>query len=105
MLSASLTELETRALAGLSVNLPVEWVDRAEGLKLTGTSAQLMSIPGVDLASLSTAQRAEALQKLNGEACSCGGDLTVAKCRVDDPSCGISLPIAKRIVQQIAAAR
>jgi thiol-disulfide isomerase/thioredoxin len=104
MLSAETTELEARALAGLPVNAAVEYVDRAEGLKLAN-NAQLMEIPGVDLASLPAPKRTEALQKLNAQACTCGCDLTVAKCRVDDPSCGVSLPIAKQIVQQIAAAR
>jgi thiol-disulfide isomerase/thioredoxin len=104
MLQPGLTELETRALAGLPVNAAIERVDRTEGLKLAST-AQLMEIPGVNLASLSTAKRGEALQKLNSQSCTCGCDLTVAKCRVDDPSCGVSLPLAKQIVQQVADAR
>jgi thiol-disulfide isomerase/thioredoxin len=104
MLSASMTELETRALAGLSVNASIEHVDQAQGLKLEN-NAQLMEIPGVQLSSLPAAKRAEALQKLNGQPCTCGCDLTVAKCRVDDPNCGVSLPLARQIVQQIANAR
>jgi thiol-disulfide isomerase/thioredoxin len=104
MLSPERTELEARSLAGLPVDAAVEHVDQAAGLKLEN-GAQLMEIPGVDLASLPPSKRAEALQKLNAEACTCGCDLTVAKCRVDDPSCGVSLPVAKQIVQQIAAAR
>jgi thiol-disulfide isomerase/thioredoxin len=104
MLSAATTELETRALAGLPVEATIVRVERTEGLKLEN-GAQLLDIPGVDLRSLPAARRAEARQKLNGESCTCGCDLTIAKCRVDDPSCGVSLPIAKQIVQQIAAAR
>ena len=104
MLSPQLTELEARALAGLPVNASVVQVDQTQGLKLEN-NAQLMEIPGVQLASLSPAKRAEALQKLNGQACTCGCDLTVAKCRVDDPNCGISLPLARQIVQRIADAR
>jgi hypothetical protein len=49
-------------------------------------------------------KRAEALQKLNATSCTCGCDLTVAKCRVDDPACGVSLPLAREIVKQIASA-
>lgn len=104
MLPPERIELETRALAGLPVDARVERVERAEGLKLEN-GAQLLEIPGVDLAALTPARRAEALQKLNAEACTCGCDLTIAKCRVDDPACGVSLPIAKEIVAQIAAAR
>jgi thiol-disulfide isomerase/thioredoxin len=102
MLRAGMTELETRALAGLPVNASVEHVERAEGLKLEN-GAQLMNIPGVELASLSKVKRGEALQKLNEKSCTCGCDLTVAKCRVDDPSCGVSLPLAREIVKQIAS--
>ena len=100
MLQPGLTELETRALAGLPVNAAIERVDRTEGLKLAST-AQLMEIPGVNLASLSTAKRGEALQKLNSQSCTCGCDLTVAKCRVDDPTCPVSLPKAKELVAAI----
>ena len=101
MLTASLTEQETRSLAGLPVNASIEEVDQAQGLKLEN-GAQAMSIPGVDLSKFDVAKRTEALQKLNSQPCTCGCDLTVARCRVDDPSCGVSLPLARQIVQQIA---
>ena len=61
-----------------------------------------MTIPGLDLASLSVAKRTDALQKLNAQPCTCGCDLTLARCRVDDPSCSVSLPLARQIVKQIA---
>ena len=99
----AVTELETRSLAGLPVNVSIEEVDQSQGLKLAlDNGAQAMTIPGIDLASLSAARRTEALQKLNSQPCTCGCDLTVAKCRVDDPSCGVSLPLAQQIVKQIA---
>jgi len=101
MLTARTTEYETRHLAGLPVNASIEEVDQTQGLKLEN-GAQLMTIPGVDLTKLSAAKRTEALQKLNAQACTCGCDLTVAKCRVDDPNCGVSLPLARQIVKQIA---
>jgi len=104
MLTASLTEQETRALAGLPVNASIEEVDQAQGLKLEN-GAQAMAIPGIDLSRFDVAKRTEALQKLNSQPCTCGCDLTVARCRVDDPSCGVSLPLARQIVQQIASQR
>jgi hypothetical protein len=101
-----MTEQETRSLAGLPVNASIEEVDQSQGLKLAlDNGAQAMTIPGVDLASLPVPKRIAALQKLNGQPCTCGCDLTVAKCRVDDPTCGVSLPIAREIVKQIAAER
>jgi cytochrome c biogenesis protein CcmG/thiol:disulfide interchange protein DsbE len=104
MLNAERTELETRALAGLPVSASIEHVDQTQGLSLAN-GAQAIDIPGVDLASLSAARRTEALKRLNAQSCTCGCDLTVARCRVDDPTCGISLPIARQIVEQVAQAR
>ena len=106
MLRASTTELETRSLAGLPVNASIEEVDQSQGLKLAlDNGAQAMTIPGVDLASLPVAKRIEALQTLNGQPCTCGCDLTVAKCRVDDPTCGVSLPLARQIVKAVSENR
>ena len=101
MLTARTTEYEARHLAGLPVNASIEEFDQTQGLKIVN-GAQAMTIPGVDLASLPVAKRTEALQKLNAQPCTCGCDLTVARCRVDDPSCGVSLPLAQQIVKQIA---
>ena len=101
MLSARTTEYEARHLAGLPVSASIEEFDQAQGLKIVN-GAQATTIPGVDLASLPVAKRTEALQKLNAQPCTCGCDLTVARCRVDDPTCGVSLPLAQQIVKQIA---
>jgi thiol-disulfide isomerase/thioredoxin len=100
LLSAATTEAETRLLAGLPVNATVEEVDQTQGLKLEN-GAQLTTIPGVDLTKLSPDLRTDALQKLNAQPCTCGCDLTVARCRVDDPQCSVSLPLARQIVGEI----
>jgi thiol-disulfide isomerase/thioredoxin len=99
-LNAALTEAETRSLAGLPVDATVERVDRIQKAQLEN-GAQAMSIPGIDLTKLTREQRGAALQRLNSEGCTCGCDLSVAKCRIDDPSCGVSLPLAKAMVKQI----
>jgi thiol-disulfide isomerase/thioredoxin len=100
MLNALLTEQETRSLAGLPVTASIEEVDRAQPAKLE--NAQATQIPGVDLTKLSPELRTAALQKLNTDACTCGCESTVAKCRIDDPKCATSLPLAQRIVADIA---
>jgi len=97
-------ELETRALAGLPVNARIEEVDRTQKANLEN-AAQATTIPGVDLSKLSPDKRAKALQQLNTEACTCGCDFTIAKCRIDDPGCGVSLPRARQIVQSIVDGR
>jgi thiol-disulfide isomerase/thioredoxin len=101
MLTARTTESEARHLAGLPVNASVELFDQTQGLQLVN-GAQAMTIPGIELASLPLAKRTEALQKLNAQPCTCGCDLTLARCRVDDPNCSVSLPLAKEIVKQIS---
>jgi thiol-disulfide isomerase/thioredoxin len=101
MLNASLIETETRALAGLDVDANVELVDDEDKVRLEN-AAQANKIPGIDLAVLTPEQKTQALQTLNTEHCTCGCGLTVAQCRVDDPSCNVSLPLAKDIVQKIA---
>ena len=100
LLDAVTTELEARALAGLPVNASIEQVDRIQKAHLEN-DAQATAIPGVDLAALSPDQRRAALQTLNTDACTCGCDLTLAKCRIDDPSCGVSLPLARQVVAHI----
>jgi thiol-disulfide isomerase/thioredoxin len=102
LLNAALTELETRSLAGLAVNAKLEYVDADKPVGLEN-AAQAKEIPGVELAALSVEKRVEALQKLNTDPCTCGCGLTVARCRVDDPHCNVSLPAAKKIVEEIVA--
>jgi hypothetical protein len=104
MLNASLIEIESRALAGLEVEANVELVDDEDKVRLEN-AAQANKIPGIDLAVLTPEQKTKALQTLNSEHCTCGCGLTVAQCRVDDPTCPVSLPLAKDIVKKIAAAK
>ncbi len=101
MLNASLTEIETRTLAGLDVNARVEFVEDEDKVRLDN-AAQANKIPGIDLARLTPDQKTKALQQLNTEHCTCGCGLTVAQCRLDDPSCPVSLPLAQSIVKKIS---
>jgi thiol-disulfide isomerase/thioredoxin len=94
-------DLEVRALAGLSVRAKVEWLDDPDAFRL-GDHADLTRIPGVNLAGLSPAVRAAVLQRLNTEVCPCGCGLSIARCRRTDPTCDVSLPIAREIVRRLA---
>jgi len=102
MLNARTTDAEARSLAGLPVNATIERIEKDRPTKLAN-AAQATDIPGVDLSKLSKAKRVEAIQKLNDEGCTCGCNLTVARCRVDDPKCPVSLPRAKEIVDSLGA--
>ncbi len=103
MLDAHTTALETEVLAGLRTDVPIERVEDSKKA-LLAKAAQAKEIPGVDLASLTPEQRTTALKRLNAEDCTCGCGLTIAACRINDPACGVSLPLAKKIVDEIAAA-
>lgn len=56
-------------------------------------------IPGVDLSSLSPAQRNHALYRLNMEPCPCGCNTSIAACRIGHPTC----PLCKNLVEKIVA--
>jgi thiol-disulfide isomerase/thioredoxin len=101
MLNPERTELEAQVLAGLNQNARIEHVDDPARISLQN-AAQATSIPGIDLTKLSPAKRTEAIKALNADDCTCGCGLTVAECRINDPTCSVSLPIAQKMVEQIA---
>jgi thiol-disulfide isomerase/thioredoxin len=98
------TEGVTRALAGLPLRARIERVDDPARLSAEGV-AQIKDVPGVDLSQIPAARKADVLQALNTENCTCGCGLSVAKCRIDDPQCDVSLPVAKKIVAKYSAAQ
>ena len=103
LLNPVVTEMEARALAGLQTNASIEYVEYEDAnKKLIRNAAQATKIPGVEIEKLSPAARTVALQRLNADNCTCGCQLTLAACRINDPTCNISLPIAKRIVEESA---
>ena len=102
LLNAAVTETETRSLAGLAPEVAVVYTDEEDKVRVSN-AAQANKIPGIDLSTLSPERRAEALQALNAEHCSCGCGLTLAQCRIDDPDCAVSLPLAQDLVKKLAA--
>jgi thiol-disulfide isomerase/thioredoxin len=109
MLIASRTELETQALAGVNPELQIVDAEDEDKARLeqdkarVKAAAQANKIPGVDLAALTPDQRARVLEQLNSEHCTCGCGLTLAQCRIDDPSCTIRLPLAQALVKKVAS--
>ena len=102
LLNAAVTETETRSLAGLAPEVAVIYTDEEDKVRVSA-AAQANKIPGIDLSPLSPDHKAEVLKALNSEHCTCGCGLTLAQCRIDDPSCGVSLPTAQELVKKIAA--
>lgn len=103
LLHAAETEAATRHLAGLTVDAEIKRVDDPSKMNAEDV-AQVKEIPGVDLSTVPDDKRTAVLQALNAESCTCGCGLTVAKCRIDDPTCSVSLPLAKTIVEKTLAA-
>ena len=56
-------------------------------------------VPGVDLTSLSVAQRNHAIFRLNMEPCPCGCNTSLAACRIGHPTC----PKGKAPVEKLLA--
>ena len=100
LLNMRLVEQETRFLAKVDTTAEVELV-ADNGQVLLSNAAQATDVPGLELGTLKPEQRTAALKRLNGESCTCGCGLTLAQCRINDPSCEVSLPIAKKIVGDV----
>ena len=101
MLRAQTTELETQYLSGALKNVKIDLVED-ETKAMLANAAQAKEIPGVDLTKMTPAQRTDAIKAMNSENCTCGCELTLAACRINDPSCSISLPIAQKLAERIA---
>lgn len=104
LLQGPRTEHEVRALSGLPTDAEVRTVADT-GQVLLANAAYATEIPGLDLTSLTPAAREEARRRLNTEHCSCGCGLTLAQCRINDPSCEVSLPIARAILAETSASQ
>jgi thiol-disulfide isomerase/thioredoxin len=104
LLNPSLTELEAQALAGTNPDLQIVDAEDEDKARVAN-AAQANKIPGIDLAGLTAEKRAKVLQALNSEHCTCGCGLTVAQCRVDDPTCTVSLPLAQDLMKKIVSSK
>lgn len=62
-------------------------------------------IPGVDLRSLSPAQRNHVLFRLNMEPCPCGCNTSIAACRISHPTCPLGHDLVEKIVAEESGAR
>lgn len=98
---AAYYEMQVRALAGLPVNAHVQTF-KDTGQIFLKNAAHATELPGVSFAGLTPAQKKAALRQLNSKTCTCGCQLTLAECRINDTSCPISRKLAMKIVRAIA---
>lgn len=95
--SYAFIEMEVRALLGMSVPARVEtFEDHGQIFPQHATE-----LPGVSFAGLSAAQKKAALREMNETGCNCGCGMSVAQCRINDPSCPISTKLASEIVKKV----
>ena len=56
-------------------------------------------LPGVDWHGLTGARKQAALRLLQSEQCTCGCNMKLAQCRVEDPSCSVSRKLSGVVVK------
>jgi thiol-disulfide isomerase/thioredoxin len=103
LINPAVLEQETRYLADLPTDVTVELIDSTQQTRLAD-AAHATEIPGLDLSQLTPEQKEAALQRLNEDSCVCGCQLTLAQCRINDSACGVSLPLAQQVVEEIVGA-
>jgi thiol-disulfide isomerase/thioredoxin len=97
-----LYETEVRALLGLPINARVETFEDTGEVFLKHAN-RASELPGVDMTSLTPAQKTVALHRMNEESCTCGCKYTLAQCRIYDSACPISKQRTAKIVVECAS--
>ena len=97
-----LYETEIRALLQLPINARVETFEDTGEVFLSHAN-RASELPGVDMSSLTSAQKTVALRRMNEETCTCGCKYTLAQCRIFDSACHISKERTGKIVEESAS--
>lgn len=89
---------EIRALLGMPIEARVEtFVDT--GQLFLKNAANATELPSVSFKGLTADQKKHALRRMNSEGCTCGCNLTVSQCRVNDSGCPVSIDMAADIIK------
>jgi thiol-disulfide isomerase/thioredoxin len=95
-------EREIRSLLGMPTDARVEtFVDN--GQVFLKNAANATELPGVSFKGLTPAQKKLALRRLNSENCTCGCNLTLSECRVNDTDCPYSGKLAAQVVKEVVS--
>ena len=93
---------EIRALLGMPIYARVEtFVDTGQLFLRNASNAT--ELPGVSFKGLTPEQKQRALRRMNSESCTCGCDLTLSQCRVNDTGCPVSVDMTAQIVKDEAS--
>ncbi len=92
---------EIRALLSLPIDARIEtFVDT--GQIFLKNAANATELPNVNFNGLNAEQKKHALHRMNAESCTCGCNLTISQCRVNDSECDTSMEMAAQIVKEAA---
>jgi thiol-disulfide isomerase/thioredoxin len=93
---------EIRTLLGMPTDARVEtFIDT--GQVFLKNAANATELPGVSFKGLTAEQKKRALRRLNSESCTCGCNLTLSQCRVNDGECPVSGKLAAQVVKEVAS--
>lgn len=97
-------DMQTRYLMGMPVSARIETF-KDTGQIFLKNADKASELPDVSFAGLTAAQRKVALRRLNAQTCTCGCQLTLAECRINDTACPVSTSIAEKIVKRIRSSK
>lgn len=97
-------DMEVRSMLGMPVAARIETF-KDTGQIFLKNAARASELPGVSFAGLTPAQKKVVLHRLNAQNCTCGCNLTLAECRINDTTCPISKSIANKIVREVASGK
>src|ERR1700722_16670408 len=93
---------EIRALLGMPTDARVEtFIDN--GQVFLKNAANATELPGGSFKGFTPDQKKQALRRLNSESCTCGCNLTLSQCRVNETECPVSGKLAADVVKQVAS--
>ncbi len=92
---------------------PADASGAVEGVPAATNTAPIVAIanfyadlPGIDMPSLTDAQRERFLHRANSELCTCGcKDDTLAKCYINDPSCPLVKDMLKSVLEEVRSGK
>ncbi len=95
-------DLEIRTLLGMPTAARVETFTDV-GQVFLKNAANATELPGVSFKGLTAEQRKRALRRMNSESCTCGCNLTLSECRVNDTECPVSGKLAAQVVKEVVS--
>lgn len=72
---------------------------------LSPALAQVNVLESLDLTGFTAAQKKTLSNVLQADNCTCGCNWTIAKCRTDDPKCGVSKSLVNLIIKDLKAGK